>query len=234
LTNAPTATLDWPVPKAEWKVYHRVLKEANRAEIPFALGGAIALGAYTGKFRNTKDIDLYVLEADRDRMIKLLNRLGLKDYFDTCPYDRGWIYRASDGKVIVDIIWAMANKRANVDEEWLSRGAELMAGDIKVRVLAPEELIWSKLYVIQRERCDWPDILNVMYSAGPSMDWDHLMQRVGDDAPLLKGVLSVFTWLCPEAKNGSRDEADAVRAHLLDSRPWFNQTGAAPTSERAM
>ena len=235
MTQTPTPTkLAWRVPERDWKVYRRVLKEAVASGIPFAVGGAIALGAYTGKFRDTKDVDLYVVPEDRQRMIELTERLGLKDYYDTVPYDREWIYRATDGRVIVDVIWAMANKRAIVDQDWLKRGNEVMAGDVRVRVLPPEELVWSKLYVMQRERCDWPDILNVMYAAGARMDWEHLMQRVGDDAPLLKGVLSVFTWLCPDAKTGSDGRADGVRAHLLDSRPWFNQANGASTPERAM
>ena len=48
------------------------------------------------------------------------NRCGMNDYYDVVPYDRAWIYRAHLDGVIVDTIWAMANKRSQVDEVWLN------------------------------------------------------------------------------------------------------------------
>lgn len=235
--TAPLMDLAQRLPFEQWAVYRAVLRMVIDSKIPFALGGAIALGAYTGRFRNTKDIDLYVLPENRDAIIAILNRAGLRDYFDECAYDRSWIYRATDGNAIVDVIWAMANRRAYVDQEWLSRGGEVTVDDMRIRVLPPEELIWSKLYVMQRERCDWPDILNLVHTTGGALDWDHLMRRVGDDAPLLKGVLSVFSWLCGESEyklpkkvRNCLEEHSAVksgRAELLDSRPWFNDPKTA-------
>lgn len=216
--------LDLPklLPKRQWRVYRHVLRSAVGSGIPFALGGAVALGAYTGKFRNTKDIDLYVLPEDRERMIALLTAAGLRDYYSAAPYDREWIYRGTDGHAIVDVIWAMANKRASVDAEWISRAQEVLLDGMTMRILAPEELIWSKLYVMQRERCDWPDILNLLNATRSSVDWEHLKRRVGDDAPLLNGVVSVFSWL---SQDSARTEPQ--RANLLDSRPWFHGLAGA-------
>jgi hypothetical protein len=72
-----------------------------------------------------------------------------------------------------------------------------------------------------------------------SIDWDHLLGQLGEDAPLLTAVLSLFAWLDP---NRSRDIPAVVwdrlgllppppenehhvdtqaRADLIDSRPWF-------------
>ena len=52
----------------------------ERAEL---LGGAFAVATYTGCWRNTKDLDLYVLPEHKDRMIAMLGDLGLVDYFPT-------------------------------------------------------------------------------------------------------------------------------------------------------
>src|SRR5687768_2569297 len=109
------------IPDEEWSVYQRVIQSAKEAGIPFALGGAFSVATYTGRWRNTKDLDIYILPADRERMIKLVTNLGLKDFYDQLPYQRHWIYRAYQGEVIVDLIWAMANDWEEVDEAWLNR-----------------------------------------------------------------------------------------------------------------
>ena len=50
--------------------------------LPFSLGGAFATASYTGLWRNTKDMDLYILPRDREAMIAVVGDLGLRDYFD--------------------------------------------------------------------------------------------------------------------------------------------------------
>jgi hypothetical protein len=45
---------------------------------------------------------------------------------------------------------------------------------------------------MQRDRCDWPDILNLIYATALELDWDHLFRRLDDDAPLLEAVLTIF------------------------------------------
>src|SRR5262245_14646392 len=131
--------LEQVVPVEQWQVYRRVIKEIRAAQIPFALGGALALGVYTGKFRNTKDLDQYVVKRDRQAMIAAMQRAGLTDFYGNVPYDRKWIYRAHDDGIIVDTIWAMANHHADVDERWISAGPQIELGGEILCVLPPEE-----------------------------------------------------------------------------------------------
>ena len=111
-----------------------MIAAAQQERIPFAIGGAFAVATYTGSWRNTKDLDLYVLPESRDRMIGLLTRLGLEDYYQTLAYDRWWIYRATADDTIVDLIWAMANHRAQIDELWMS-GPEVELNGFQVKTL---------------------------------------------------------------------------------------------------
>ena len=225
------------VPDAEWQLYGEVIQTARARGIPFALGGAFALATYTGYWRDTKDLDVYVLPQDRERMIEVVTGVGLSDFFDQKPYDRWWIYRAANGCAIVDVIWAMANRRAQIDDLWLSGPEVNIRGEL-VRVLPAEAALWDKLYIMQRDRCDWPDVMNLIYSAGADIDWEYLLRRIGDDAPLLAGALSVFRWMAPgraqclpgwlwgrlglpAMPDGQLTEIDARRVSLLDSRPWF-------------
>lgn len=195
------------IPEKEWALYDLVLNGAAERNIPFALGGAFALATYTGCWRNTKDLDLYVPPEHKDRMIQLTADLGMVDYFDTKDYDRWWIYRAVKDETIVDIIWAMANHRQQIDELWMS-GPEVTLRGHRVKALPAEAMLWDKLYIMQRDRCDWPDVLNLLYAVGPDLEWEVVLSRVGDDMPLLTGALSVFRWISPD------------RARLLPSWVW--------------
>ncbi len=225
------------IPEAEWSVYQRVMREARTESIPFAFGGAFATAVYTGSLRNTKDFDFYILPAHREVMKEAITRAGLHDYYDRLSYDRSWIYRGNRDDIIVDAIWAMANHRAEVDPEWLSRGPEVIIRGERLRAIPVEELLWCKLYIIQRERCDWGDVFNLLDARIRAIDWNHLLQRLTSDAPLLAGALAVFAWLAPErarevppsvwSRLGLTNPAPAggelspARAALLDSRPWF-------------
>ena len=218
----------------QWKTYRCVLVEAAASGPGFALGGAFAVATHTGCLRNTKDLDIYVLPAERQRMIDVLHRCGLEDYYSRLPYDRGWIFRGTRDDAIVDVIWGMPNRRAEIDDQWITRGPKLQVRDQVLSMVPAEELIWSKLYVMQRQRCDWPDVLNLLYYTVGTLDWSHLLDRFGHDTPLLSGVLSVFSWLCPERADSipawlcdrigvRRPDGSPCggRASLLDTRPWF-------------
>lgn len=227
------------LPDEEWRIYQRVMQEARGLGVTFAFGGAFATAVYTGELRNTKDFDFYVLPSERTRMIEATRRAALTDHFERLRYDRSWIYRASDGDVLVDVIWAMANGRADVDSLWLSHGALVEIRGERLRAIPIEELIWSKLYVLQRDRTDWGDVLNLIAAQAASIDWIRLLHRLGPDAPLLGAALGVFAWLTPSRaqaipvvvwhrlglqapRPAPEDRADiSARAGLIDSRPWF-------------
>jgi hypothetical protein len=231
----------WPddlIPDDQWRIYAEVIRRARTRDIPFALGGGFAIAAYTGHWRNTKDIDLYVLPENSAGLIEATREAGLRDLYADNPYDRRWIYRAACGEIIVDIIWAMANLRAQVDPHWLEMGASFHLRGENLAVVPPEEMLWNKLYVLQHDRTDWTDVVNLMYAVGEDLDWDRLITRLDDDLPLLAGALSVYRWLCPGRSRRipahvwesthvappprhAIPEIDWHHVALLDLRPWF-------------
>jgi hypothetical protein len=218
-------------------MYRTALDVARKSGAQFMVGGGFCLAFFTNRWRNTKDIDFYVLPAERQKMIDALTQAGFKDYYDQKPYDRGWIYRSVQDGVIVDIIWSMANRRAEVDPVWFDRAPVVTLREESFKVVPPEELLWCKLYVFQRDHCDWTDLLNLIYGVGPKLDWDHLLTRIGNDVQLLKGILELFTWVAPHRASelpislrrelqlstpqAVDPEEERRRVRLLDSRGWF-------------
>ena len=205
--------------------------------MPFMVGGAFGLAAYTGRCRNTKDIDLFLLPEDRETAIHALTEIGCIDYYDQRAYDRGWIYRSTRAGIIVDMIWGTPNRRAEVTRGWLEHAPELNLREARVKVIPAEELLFIKLYVLQRDRSDWPDLLNLLYATSATLDWERVIRQLNTDLPLLTGLLSIFAWVCPNRigdipaplrkragiikprRPASGPDVDRIR--LLDSRPWF-------------
>jgi hypothetical protein len=235
----PAATWGQLIPEDQWSIFRTGTAALDRAGVPFLLHGAMALAAYTGHWRNTKDVDVVVRPADRDRAVEAVCGAGFVDFFDQGGYDRSWIFRGFRDGVLFDIIWALPNHRVAIDSGWFDRAERLSLRDQRFAVVPPEELIRVKLYVMQRERCDWVDVLNVLAAVGEWLDWRMLVDRMGRDLGLLHGVVAVFNWMCPERARSlpgwvrerfALEAAPAAtdprameerRVRLFDSRPWF-------------
>jgi hypothetical protein len=46
------------IPEDQWSLHSDVIDLAQRRDVPFAIGGASAVAAFTGSWRNTKDLDV--------------------------------------------------------------------------------------------------------------------------------------------------------------------------------
>lgn len=237
--SRPALQFRWAnvIAQEEWATYREAMETVRATGIKFMLGGGFALAAYTGRWRATKDIDIYLHPECRHTAIEALNAAGFKDYYNEKPYERHWIYRSTRDGVIVDIIWSMANQRAQVDAEWLERSTPITIRSQTVLIMPAEEFIWAKLYIMQRDHCDWTDIFNLLHAYGPQVEWDHLIERLGEDVMLLKGMLTTYAWLSPNdvlklptslweklelpqpVRAGPPPKFNRIR--LLDTRDWF-------------
>jgi hypothetical protein len=241
LTAAPPAIeTNWGdlIPEEQWGVFSLGVTALEATGVPFLVHGALALGIYTGRWRNTKDVDVIVRPEDHERAVEALRRAGFEDFYERQQYDRSWIFRGFKEDVIFDVIWALPNHRVEIDAAWFERSRSFWLRGRLLAGVPAEELIRVKLYVFQRERCDWVDVLNVIAGACSTIDWRWLMERMGRDLPLLHGALAVFNWMSPhraaclpawlreqfalpviDVEDPAATEERRVR--LFDSRPWF-------------
>jgi hypothetical protein len=80
-------------------------------------------------------------------------------------------------------------------------GIEFLVGGYEVRIIPPEELIWQKAYIMERERFDRADVAHLLLKCGARMDWDHLLDRFGADWRILLSHLLLFGFIYPSRRD---------------------------------
>jgi hypothetical protein len=178
-------------------IYRSVLWELSEAGIPCLVGGTYALEHHAGVVRDTKDIDLFVRRADWTRISEALAPRGIR-----CELIFShWLGKAYIGDHFVDLIFSGGNGLVEVDDDWLAHGVPSVVLDIPVHLVAAEEMIWSKAFVMERERFDGADVAHIIRKSGPGLDWVRLINRFHDNAPVLLSHLVMFQFAYP----GHRD-----------------------------
>ena len=172
--------------------------------VPFLVGGAYALGHYTGIERHTKDFDVFVREADRDRALEALGRCGCRTEV-TFPH---WLAKGYYGDDFVDVIYASGNGVAQVDDGWFAHAVDGDVLGMPVKLCPAEEIIWTKAFVQERERFDGADVAHLIRACGPDLDWQRLLRRFGPYWRVLFGHLVTFGFIYP-------NERDAVPAWAM-------------------
>jgi hypothetical protein len=183
-------------PPEQHQLFCEVLKHINATGLPYVVAGAFALQKHTGIWRNTKDLDLFLPPEVVPEALRHLQEQG----FETEIRDPVWLAKAHRDGYFVDLITGMSNAIITVDQSWIDRGLETVVLGVPTRVLAPEELIASKLFVNFRERFDGADIVHIIYGTKGNLDWNRIRQLVGKHWELLLWELVLYHYVYPAKK----------------------------------
>ena len=181
------------IPEEERQVYKRALQALNEAGVRYVISGLYALYEYTGIYRKTKDLDVFVEPEHIVDAARTLKAVGFKVYIEQSH----WIAKAMFGEVQTDLIYGMGNGMAFIDRLWWERSRPGILAATQVRVAPPEDLVWHRLFVSERHRSDSADVLHLFMRRGAELDWDHLIERVGDDWRLLLAQIHLFDFVYP-------------------------------------
>lgn len=173
--------------------YREALELLDESGIPYMLGGAFAIFHYTGLFRDTKDLDVFMKPADYPRALKFFAEKG----FEAQVYDVRWLAKVYKGEYFIDFIFSTVNNICHVDDSWFERAPEGLFCDRQVKFLPAEELIWCKSYVWNRERFDGADINHVLLKCGKNLDWKHLLDRLDPHWHILLAEIIMFQFVYP-------------------------------------
>jgi len=177
--------------------YGDALDLLTSAGIPFLVGGAFAYARYADMHRDTKDLDLFFRPSDIPRTLALFDRMGYRTEL-TFPHWLGKVYRDPH---FIDVIFSSGNGVCRVDDLWFERSVEHEVLGRRLRLSPPEEMIWSKGFIQERERFDGADVLHLIRAIGPSLDWAHLLMRFGEHWPVLFGHLVLFRFVYPNRRD---------------------------------
>jgi hypothetical protein len=143
--------------------------------------------------------------------------------FHTSVLDPVWIAKAyATDDYFVDLIFSSGNGLAVVDDAWIENASPGVIHGLPILVAPPEEIIWSKAFVCERERFDGADVNHLILARGKQMNWRRLLDRFDAHFEVLLAHLVLYQYSYP----GQRDhvprwawEELLDRARVLDNEP---------------
>lgn len=173
--------------------YRTALELLNREQLPYLVGGAYAFQRYTGVARHTDDVDLFIRRDDFSRFAEAFRSIGVKAELTYAH----WIGKAFKGDDFIDLIFSGGNGEALVDDTWFEHAVDDTVFGVPVKLCPPEEIIWSKSFVMERERFDGADIYHLLRACSPQLDWPRLLRRFDQNWRVLLFHLVMFGFVYP-------------------------------------
>ena len=177
----------------EDEVYGEMLDVLNDAGVGYMIGGTAALHAYTGIWRDTKDLDLLAPAENVRPTLSTLSAAG----FETEITDPCWLSKAWRGDPFADIVHANQNGLVPVEKDWLSRAKKGEVLGRSALVVPVEELVLSKIFVAFRDHYDGGDVLHLIFATKGDLDWERILGVLGEHWELLLAYLHLFRYVYP-------------------------------------
>ena len=189
--------------------YLRSMDALDAAGVEFLVGGAWAFEAHTGIGGRTKDLDLFLRPGDVEAAMAALDDVGHRTEL-TSPL---WIGKAFHREEVVDLIFSSGNGLCTVDDSWFEHAVRSTVLGRPVRLIPIEEMIWSKSFLMERDRFDGADIQHLILAADGALDTDRLLARFGVHWRVLLAHVVLFDYAFPSKRSLLPDD---LRATLLE------------------
>ncbi len=153
------------------------------AEIPYAVGGGIAIWARGGP-ETGHDVDILIRREDAERSLAALTEAGMKPVEP--PED--WLLKAYDGDVLVDLIYDPAG--GAITDELLKRAEETEVAAMRVPLATLEDILSQKLLALTEQEPDFTEELEIARSLREQIDWEAVRTRT-DRSPFAKAFFTL-------------------------------------------
>lgn len=178
----------------KFAVYHEATSALDRAQIPYVVGGGLAVRAY-GRIRESKDMDVFVAMPRIQQTMNVLNTVG----FHTRDTDASWLYKALKGEVLVDLI-VRTTGDIRLEPEAIRRGRWADLDAFRFYVMGPEDLLLRKVFSEAEGRPDWYDALSMLKQPIPGFDWQYFLELA-----FKHGIERVLSLLLFAKSDGGRE-----------------------------
>jgi len=197
------------LPAATQAFYLKAMEILDRAKVPYLVGGAYALAYYAGIVRHTKDFDVFLRKDHVKNALLAFEQQGYRTEY-THPH---WVAKAfnqgDDNPDFVDFIYGSGNGLTAVDELWFKHAVDGELFGRRVKLCPAEEIIWSKSFIMERNRFDGADVAHILQARAEKLDWQRMLQRFASHERVLLAHLLLFGYAYPA-------ECSSVPREVLD------------------
>ena len=194
MSLAPTQSL---VETPSRLFYRDAMEVLNRANVPFLVGGAFAFIHQAGIDKSTKDLDLFARPGDVQRLLEACAAAG----YETELVFSHWLAKIRSPEGFIDVIFSSGNGVAVVDDDWFAHAISGEVLCVPVKIAPAEETLWSKAFVMERERYDGADVSHLILAVGERLDWNRVLTRFGPHWRVLLSHLILFGFIYPTARS---------------------------------
>ncbi|MFF4871708.1 nucleotidyltransferase family protein [Streptomyces sp. NPDC000961] len=170
---------------------------------PFALIGGVAAYAHGIPVRLQHDTDFAVRREDAETVTNALREHGVR--IVDPPED--WLVKARSGGEEIDLIFSLAGRP--VTTELLSRAQTLPVDSVHMPVIAPTDLMVSRLLAFSDHHCDFGTLLPVARGLRERIDWARVRQET-EGSPMAAAFLYLLELLHVLPTHGPADPARPV------------------------
>jgi hypothetical protein len=161
-----------------------VLRDAG---IPYAVAGGFAIWARGGP-GSDHDVDIVVREQDVEATLAAMEVSGMR----TERPPEGWLVKAFDGEVMIDLIHHPAGMR--ITDEVLAGCDDLMVGALKMPVLPAGDVLFTKLRSMTEHHLDYKSLIDVTRTLREQVDWADIRART-EDSPFARAFFTLVEGL---------------------------------------
>lgn len=196
------------------ETYKEALRALNASGIVYAVGAAFARHVYTSIWRHTKDLDLFVRPQDLRRAMDVLESVG----FETEVKNPSWLAKAWKNGYFLDMIFGTGNGHLAIDDRSFTGMKKGRVVGVEVNLIPIEEMMATAMYVAGRNRFDGGEVVHLIRSARGRLNWNRILERMGENRELLLWHLIHFNFIYPGHANYLPQELmvqlfDEIRQH---------------------
>ncbi|HEU5293469.1 MAG TPA: hypothetical protein VFU71_01650 [Burkholderiaceae bacterium] len=177
--------------------YAQFLQTLQRHGLPFLIGGAYGFAHFTGIRRPTKDLDIFIRQGDWPRLAQLAATTGHRAELAYAH----WLGKVEDHSGYIDVIFNSGNGLSPVDDEWFEHAPDGQLLGLAVKLMPAEESVWTKAFIMERERYDGADVAHLIHACALRMDWQRLLRRFGPHWRVLLSHLVLFGFVYPAERS---------------------------------
>jgi hypothetical protein len=183
--------------KAE-RFYKQLLDLLQAKHVRFLVSGTYAFTQYTGIERPTKDIDIITTEKEYPALLKLLTEQGYQTKLH--EMELNWLAKVMKDEYFADVMFAERNGLHKVDESWFKNARDGVVLDREVKLVPPEELIRSKVYIQGRHNFGGVDAIHLILTQGKTLQWKLLFEKMEPHWEILAQFLFLFLFIYPSER----------------------------------